>query len=257
MMTLSAFFEQLRLARGRVLMLDYDGTLAPFRVERDLAEPYPGIREVLTRIQATGTTRLVVVSGRPLAELVPLLGLDPVPEVWGSHGWERLRPGAVAESTPLPAEVVADLTAQWSWLQSVGLRERSERKTASIAVHWRGLSSDRIKAIRTQLRARWLPLEGSGTLELLEFDGGMELRATGFHKGKVVESILSEVESDCAVAYLGDDETDEDAFRALAGRGLSLLVRPERRPSAADHWLCPPAELLDFLESWASASAPP
>ena len=53
-----------------------------------------------------------------------------------------------------------------------------------------------------------------------------------------------------AVAYLGDDLTDEDAFRAIKGVGLGGLVRAEFRPTAADIWLLPPEELIDFLRQW-------
>ena len=51
-------------------------------------------------------------------------------------------------------------------------------------------------------------------------------------------------------SYLGDDLTDEDAFRALKGRGLSVLVRNELRETLADIWLKPPGELIDFLLKW-------
>ena len=52
------------------------------------------------------------------------------------------------------------------------------------------------------------------------------------------------------MAYLGDDRTDEDAFRALRGRGLSVLVRAEPRETAADAWIRPPEELIEFLRTW-------
>ena len=55
------------------------------------------------------------------------------------------------------------------------------------------------------------------------------------------------------MAYLGDDLTDEDAFRAVATRGLGILVRQELRKTAAVAWLRPPEELLDFLHRWARA----
>ncbi|MBU1936081.1 trehalose-phosphatase, partial [bacterium] len=52
------------------------------------------------------------------------------------------------------------------------------------------------------------------------------------------------------VAYLGDDLTDEDAFRVLKGKGLGVLVRPEFRPTTADLWLQPPDDLIEFLKNW-------
>jgi trehalose-phosphatase len=55
---------------------------------------------------------------------------------------------------------------------------------------------------------------------------------------------------DAVLTYLGDDLTDEDAFNALHGRGLSVLVRGSQRKTAADLWIKPPQELLQFLEKW-------
>ena len=84
------FLEGISRAPGRVLMLDYDGTLAPFQVRPERATPYPGVREALEDLVEDGGTRVVIVSGRPAADLVPLLGLRQTPEIWGGHGWERL-----------------------------------------------------------------------------------------------------------------------------------------------------------------------
>ncbi|MCD6525558.1 MAG: hypothetical protein J7K75_01025 [Desulfuromonas sp.] len=87
---LNTFWRQLATAKKAILMLDYDGTLAPFRVEREQAVPYPGVRELLTAIQADTETRLVIISGRAIDDLLPLLAFNPPPEIWGCHGWERL-----------------------------------------------------------------------------------------------------------------------------------------------------------------------
>jgi trehalose-6-phosphatase len=57
------------------------------------------------------------------------------------------------------------------------------------------------------------------------------------------------------VAYLGDDSTDESAFQAMQGRGLTILVRPIWRETAAQLWLQPPDELRDFLGLWLKACA--
>jgi hypothetical protein len=67
-----------------------------------------------------------------------------------------------------------------------------------------------------------------------------------------VRTVLAESPAGAAVAFLGDDLTDEDAFRALSGRGLSVLVRARPRSTAADVRLAPPAELLAFLDAWSA-----
>lgn len=78
----------------------------------------------------------------------------------------------------------------------------------------------------------------------------MELRVPGHSKADAVETIMDEEGKEAAVAYLGNDLTDEEAFRAMKGNGLTVLVRPEPRPSAADLWIQPPHELCDFLWLW-------
>ena len=86
--------------------------------------------------------------------------------------------------------------------------------------------------------------------ELLDFDGGLELRAASKNKGDAVSAILAECKAGFAAAYLGDDQTDESAFRAIKGQGLAILVRSQPRPTLADVWLEPPEELIQFLRGW-------
>src|SRR3990167_10679800 len=102
---LETFFGRVRSAAARVLMLDYDGTLAASRINPAEAAPYPGVMPLLDEIQQAGHTRVVMVSGRWTKDLVPLLGLKRAPEIWGSHGWERLQPHGeynVGRITPSP-----------------------------------------------------------------------------------------------------------------------------------------------------------
>jgi trehalose-phosphatase len=132
----------------------------------------------------------------------------------------------------------------------VGLGTRLESKPGGIAIHWRGLSPEEASSVEHKTREVCTKfLKGSG-LSLLQFDGGLELRAPAKNKGDAVSAILAEEGRSAAVAYLGDDETDENAFRAIKGRGLAVLVRPEPRPTMADAWLRPPDDLGQFLRDW-------
>jgi trehalose-phosphatase len=104
--------------------------------------------------------------------------------------------------------------------------------------------------VEAQLREGWTVLASSGDLKLLSFESGVELRVARPDKGDAVASIIGESLPQTEIAYLGDDLTDEDSFRALNGRGLTVLVRPEYRQTAAQVWLKPPHELVGFLEQW-------
>lgn len=248
------FFGAVAEAAARVLMLDYDGTLAPFVVERDQARPYRGVERALARILRAGGTRLVVVTGRALADLDALLAVEPRPEVWASHGWESRTSAGRYVRHPLPSRQQQGLVEALRGAQGSGIGPRCEVKPASIALHWRGLAPSEARRTESEARALWTPLEATHGLTLTEFDGGLELRVPGRHKGTAVREILAGLPSGAAVAYLGDDLTDEDAFRALPPGGLGVLVRAELRPSAAGAWLRPPGELLEFLNRWADVT---
>lgn len=247
------FFDELCGARSRVLLLDYDGTIAPFSVNRHQAFPYPTVPELIDSIMSTCRTSVVLISGRAAREIPPLLGLNPHPEIWGTYGIERLRAdgqysvGHVSDDAQR-ALVKADL-----WLQEEGGLDRLiELKPGAIAVHWRGLNPTQVEEVKAAAYRAMSPF-ASVDLLLSEFDGGLELRPRTRSKADVVLALLSEHDPEAAVAYLGDDATDEEAFRALNGRGLTVLVRPKYRFSAAQRWIRPPEELVHFLTEWIRA----
>ena len=254
---MDAFFEDVTRARQRALLLDYDGTLAPFHVNRLAAFPYLGIPELLLSIIMGSThTRVVFITGRPAMELKSLLPFVPAPEIWGSHGLERLDPDGSCQLADIPCDAEQTLTAIRRGLEAEGLQGHLERKPGSIAVHWRGLDTRQVEDIREKTMRVWNALN-PGTQDtgvfLSPFDGGLEFRLGMRNKGDVVSQILSELPPSTPVAYLGDDYTDEDAFKMLNDRGLSVLVREEYRPTAARLWVQPPQGVLDFLAEWLQA----
>ena len=245
---IESFFGQLGCSEGRLLMLDYDGTLSPYQIERHEAVPYPGIREVLAEALSAEDCRTVIVSGRSIFDLRPLLGIESGIEIWGCHGWERLDANGDYTGPDLDADISTGLEEASSSATAAGFREGIEIKPASVAIHWRGLDEKTASMIEKDIGRKWQDIAEGRDLELHRFNGGIELRPTGMNKGMVVERLLSE--SGGTAAYLGDDMTDEDAFRAISGRGLGVLVSPELRETAADIWLVPPGELTWFLERW-------
>jgi len=245
----AGFMERVARAKSRALLLDYDGTLAPFTPDRSRAFPYQEIPELVSEIMRH-QTRVVLISGRPATELVFLSGIHPHPEIWGSHGAERLNPDGSYEVESPAAEHQEALRIIARSLRSLGLSARMEVKPGGIAVHWRGLAAEEASEIEGKVRNACASLMRGRGLHLLPFDGGIELRVPGKNKGDVVSVILAEAGENVAAAFLGDDQTDENGFRAIKGRGLAVLVRPEPRPTMADVWLRPPDDLARFLRDW-------
>jgi trehalose 6-phosphate phosphatase len=248
------FVQTVALAPESALLLDYDGTLAPFHVKRDQAFPYPGVALLLQEIVRDSRTRVVVVTGRDVNDLLPLLNIHPRPEIWGSHGLQRLRPNGIPEMPKLDSETLNGLSDAERWLSYKQLRHRAEFKPGGIAIHWRGLSAVDAADLRARVLLGWRPIVAQSSLGLLEFDGGIEIRARQANKGDAVRVFLSEISPDTPVAYLGDDNTDEFAFQAIGDRGISILVRADRRESAAQLWLRPPEDVIEFLGMWLRSS---
>jgi trehalose-phosphatase len=247
------FFRQLSAAKDRVLFVDYDGTAAPFASDRNHAFPYPRVPEYLRCIQTSCNTRLIMVSGRAAHEVPPLLGLTPTPEIWGTHGIERIHSDGRYEELRVSDDALQVLALAEARLEREGLGKYLEVKVAAVALHWRGLPTADILEMRTKACRILEPLAVKPDLVLAEFEAGVELRLTSANKGEALQRFLSELDRDIPVAYLGDDATDEDAFRALNGRGLSVLVGPKPRLTAAQLWLKPPDDLIQFLTAWIHA----
>lgn len=252
----SAFWGQVAHASHRLLLLDYDGTLAPFTPQRDQAGPYPGVPELLQQLQAQGQTRVVLVSGRESRVVARLLGMQPPPEIWGCHGGERLLSDGTLFPVAVSAQQEKGLDEAAALARGQSATKALEYKPGCLAFHWRGAEEAGLRNIGKVLHPQWNVLAADFALTLHPFDGGLELRAEHLSKAEAVRTCLRDYGPDhVAVAYLGDDQTDEDAFAALADQGVSVLVRSAWRDTRASLWLVPPEELLQFLRRWKAAAA--
>jgi trehalose 6-phosphate phosphatase len=248
---LDAFLQQLKTAPSSALLLDYDGTLAPFHVDRNRAFPYPRAISILEKIAAqSGRTKVIIISGRPIVELRALLAPMNNLEMWGTHGLERQLSNGSYSCVPINEEDAEALAKAQEWIVAAGLLSTAEIKLGGIAIHWRGLSRAEAKNVQSLTLDGWTKIAEQSRLKLLQFEAGLELRVSHPDKGDAVTAILADLEPRAPVAYLGDDLTDEDAFRVLNGQGLTVLVKDTYRETNADTWIRPPRELIDLLERW-------
>jgi trehalose 6-phosphate phosphatase len=252
---LEDFFCSLNGAQAPLLLLDYDGTLADFRINRFDARPWAGVRELLAVIQKDNRTRLTIVTGRPAGEINPMLTLPEPVEVWGLHGAERLFIDGSREIEEAPPEARAKLDELREQLRCDAFGGLFEDKPNAVVIHWRGHTPRQAKHIEQKARALFeLAAQVSG-LSLLEFEAGVELRV-GRDKGGAVEAIVEQAEPGAPIVYVGDDLTDESAFCAvnrMRNPHLSVLMRRVWRETAAEVWLQPPDGLRWFLREWEKA----
>jgi trehalose 6-phosphate phosphatase len=238
------------LARHRLLMLDYDGTLAPFHVNRELARPLPHALELVGAIAAEPDTSVAVVSGRPLSEMERLLGPLPVTLV-GEHGWEmRLTDGSILRH-PVSAALAERLDLAERTARDKGMGGLLERKRTGLVFHTRGVVGGELpRELEDQARALWQTVADGGQFSLQRIDGGIELRMCGRNKGTVALSLVSQSPEGTLSVFVGDDVTDEDAFAVVQGFGFGVRVGGSDRPTVAAAHLPTCDSVAEFLEEW-------
>lgn len=250
---ISDFFLKLSLAPVRSLIVDYEGSLAPFAGASGRADngPYNGFDSLLRRLNRETNTHLVIVAGRPAATTAVVLQL-PQAEIWGCHGLERLKPDGTFDTSDVPEESLRAIEVATDLLLKEGFGPFVERKFGSVAIHWH--SNEKLAGQLTRrVLHTWSQIQTHRGVRLMPVDGGLEITVATRSKSDAVQTILAELGADAAVAYLGDGPAAEDAFGALHGRGLNVLVRENHRRTLADVWIRPPHELENFLVSWIAA----
>ncbi len=224
-------------AQSNVLVVfDYDGTLAPIAPTPAQARMRASTRRLLKR---TATLYpCVVISGRSLADITRRLAGIPLWSIAGNHGVE---PWDAATG-------YATRVRGWTDLLARRLPPRSgvvvENKRYSVAVHYRN-AQDRRRA-RRAIDDAIADIRGA---RIVGGKAAVNLVPRGApHKGIALERARRLLACDTAI-YVGDDDTDEDAFRAApSARLLSIRVGRARR-SSADHYLKNQAEIDDLLSA--------
>jgi trehalose 6-phosphate phosphatase len=245
--------------RRPAVFLDYDGVLTPIVDRPEDAVMSDGMREVVQALARR--CPVCVVSGRDRPVVQQLMGVGDL-VVAGSHGFDIWSPqeGTIAHDAAtgfddLISEVRDRLRAEVGSIPGVVI----EPKRASVAVHYRLAVPEhhaRVTAVVDELLDEY-----SGRLKLTPGKMVYEFQPNiDWHKGKAVLHLLQTLDldaDDVVPLYLGDDITDEDAFKALTGRGVGIIVGhpddPEvaNRPTAADFVLASTGEVKRFLSTLA------
>jgi len=215
-----------------LLFFDYDGTLVPLQPKPGMSRLHPHRRTILAEIARRHRT--AVVSGRSLSDVRSLVGLPRIAFA-GNHGLEIqigrthwVHPEA-EETALLLSQIIKEADFR---LKSIpGIHVENKRLTAS--VHFRQAKLGDEPEIRRILR-RLVP-SGDGPVRLTEGAKVIEIRpAVDWDKGHAVlfMAALMDPKAKALPLYFGDDRTDEDAFQALAGRGITVFIGRKKRTDA-------------------------
>jgi trehalose 6-phosphate phosphatase len=240
-----------------VLLLDFDGTLAPIVDRPELAAMPARTRAALERLMAIAGVEVAIVSGRGMADARERAGIPGIAYA-GNHGMEihgagfdRVHPQAAA-ARPWLERALAMLEPAVAAVPGAFV----EDKGLTLSVHFRLAPPERVAAL-TQAVATVVAMNPG--LRMTTGKQVLEVRpGVNWDKGKAVLFLLEQMRPPhgAPVLYLGDDRTDEDAFRALAEEGIGEGVLVSDRPSpetAATSLLHDPEEAGALFEALAEA----
>jgi trehalose 6-phosphate phosphatase len=227
------------------VFLDYDGTLTPIVSHPEDAWLSDSMRETLRSL--TARVPVAILSGRDLDDVRSRVLVDGIVYA-GSHGFDIAGAGGLRRELGdayLPVLAAAERELREA-LDIPGAQ--LERKHFSVAAHYRNVSEKdafKIAAVVDEVAARHRELRRINGKKVYEL-----LPDIDWNKGKAVLWLLETVELERGNAlpiFIGDDRTDEDAFRALEKRGVAILVSDQPQATAAAYWLNDPEEVERFL----------
>ncbi len=246
-------FERRLEGKKAAVFLDYDGTLTPIVSRPELAVVTKEMRTVVERLGELCT--VAVISGRSRKTVQEFLGLDNVIYA-GSHGLDIAGPGGSGLRNDIGREFQQTIDSVHAELSQgiIGIEGALvEHTTYSTTVHYRLVAPEKAHRVEEVVDR---VLQGYPSLRKTHGKMVWEIRPRiDWDKGKAVLWILDALGLDSSRAlafYIGDDVTDEDAFRALKGRGVGILVAESPRDTSATHSLRGTKEVQEFLEVMAS-----
>jgi len=231
-----------------VFFLDYDGTLTPIVSRPELAVISNQMQGTVKKLSQQYTT--AIVSGRMREDVENLVGIQGLIYA-GSHGFDIKGPQVsmiepqAKEAIPVVAKAIERLKKELATLEGVIIEE----KKFSVAVHYRLANEKLVPGIKNLVQDL---IQDNKALRLMEGKKVFEiLPAIDWNKGKAVKWIMDTLGinwEDFSVVYIGDDTTDEDAFRVVCTRGTSILVSDKAKASSADFVLSSPKEVKELFE---------
>lgn len=234
------------------MFLDIDGTLLDFAHHPDAVQVDARLHDDLAHMRVRLGGAVALLSGRPLAQLDALFDWHGQPAA-GLHGAELRGPDG-REHHHGDAARLATLRSQAAALATATPDVLLEDKRLALALHYRHAPHARAAA---EGMARVLLETAGDSLVAQRGDHVIELKPAGVDKGRALAALMQHAPLRGRSPWmLGDDLTDEDAFRIVNERaGVSVIVGP-RRPTRARHALAGPAQVREWLHAQAARAAP-
>lgn len=234
------------------LFLDYDGTLTPIKTKPKYAHLTNRTKNILSTLSKTTRCKLVIISGRSLKDITRMVGLKNV-IYCGNHGLE-IRGPKIRFSSPVSRKhksTIQKINHQLHSYLSPIKGVLIENKRLSLSIHYRLVSPENRLLIKNIIGRITAPYLSRNEINIRAGKMVLEIRPpVNWDKGKAVLWLLHNMpfskNTSVLPAYIGDDSTDEDAFKILKKSGLTVFVgRPKK--TNAQYYVKDTSEVLNFL----------
>lgn len=236
-----------------LLFLDYDGTLAPIVDRPSKAVLSLRTRLILRKLSKSKRIILSIVSGRPLRQIKKLIGLRNIYYA-GNHGLEigLGKRGYIIPEAKKSLLLIRRLKKALSReLKPIGSLE-IEDKGIVLAVHYRRVRKNLIPQLEQIFFKTTRPYHKSREIKVARGKKVLEIRPpVEWDKGRYCLYLLNRLKrkkKSLLAVYIGDDVTDEAAFKILRKKGITIFVKGEKKTSSAEYYLNSSREAADFLE---------
>ncbi len=241
--------SKVKSAKRIIFFLDYDGTLTPIRKKPSLARINKKSKNILKKLSEKPAFKVFIISGRSLKDIRNLIGVKSIYYA-GNHGMELAGPGlryVNKKALRLAPFIRKNYDALKMAMKFKGVFV--ENKTYTLSVHYRALSRGKTGEFMKKFATVAKKLKKNNKLRITEGKKVFEIRpGVRWNKGEIIKWILKRNKK-CLPICIGDDITDEDAFRAIGKRGISILVSWRKRKSFARYWLKSPKEVINLLRA--------
>ncbi|GAB4091951.1 bifunctional alpha,alpha-trehalose-phosphate synthase (UDP-forming)/trehalose-phosphatase [Flaviaesturariibacter terrae] len=235
-------------ARKRCILLDYDGTLAPYAKLPSMAVPGKDVMQLLEELATQEATEVVIISGRDPETLHSWLGHLPVGLVAEHGAYIRYRGDADWQSqVSLSPEWKAEIRPLLELFVTRCVGSFIEEKHNTLAWHYRNTHPDLGFTRSRELRNSLLQLTTNTALQVIDGNKVLEVRLIGIDKGTASQKVLDHFSPDFMLC-IGDDTTDEDMFRVL--RDKAVTIRVGKNKTAARYSLWAQSQVLPLLRKF-------
>ena len=250
---LKDILSRIKKADSILLFLDYDGTLTPIVKTPNKAILQTKTKNILKSLIKNKSVELSIVTGRSLADIKRLVGLKGI-RYCGSHGLDIdsvPKRGVLKKALKSKIHIAKIKRSLLSKLKNITGYEIEDKKLI-LALHYRNVSSSQLPALKKAFYSVSKPYIDKGLLKSASGKKVYEIRPNlDWDKGSYCKYLLKDLggfKKNIIPIYIGDDTTDEAAFKALKKKGITVFVKGERKTSLAEYYLNSTGEVISFLK---------